>query len=70
MSFEKLLSNPIVKKLFLKQFKEIVKETNAKHIVLNITNDGSIEPVIYKDEIKILTVVEYDKLINAIKNNL
>lgn len=68
--FDKLLKNKSIQKAFLSQFKEIIERENLRHIVININDNGDFEPVIYKDEIKVITVKEYNDLINALKSTL
>lgn len=68
--FDKLLNNPMIKKVFMNQFKSIIKDTNAKAILIVVKDDGSFEPEIFKEPVKVITEVEYNKLINTITSQL
>jgi len=67
---DKLLKNKSIQKAFMSQFKEIVEKENLKAIVITINDNGELTPVLYKEEIKILSVIEYTKLINIAKSQL
>jgi hypothetical protein len=67
---DKLLKNKSIRSAFLNQFKTIIKEQDLKAIVININDDGELVPTLHKDEIKVLTVTEYNNLINSLKSNL
>lgn len=69
-AFDKLLNNKMIKGVFMNQFKGIIKEHNLKAIVIHVMPDGSFEPELCKEDIKVLTVTEYNKLINSITSQL
>lgn len=67
---DKLLKNKSLKNAFMLQFKKIIESENLKTIVITIDEGGEIKPILYKEEMKVITVDEYNKLINAIKSQL
>jgi hypothetical protein len=67
---DKLLKNKSIQRAFMNQFKEIVEKENLKAIVITIDDKGELTPVLYKEDIKILSIDEYTKLINSLKSQL
>lgn len=67
---EKLLKNKAIKAAFMNQFRDIIREQNLKAIVIHIKDGENFEPELFKEDIKILTLTEYNNLITAIKNQL
>lgn len=67
---DKLLKNKVIKNAFMNQFKSIVKDEGLKYILITVKENGEIEPTLYKDEIKVLSITEYNNLINALKSQL
>lgn len=70
MSIEKIVNNPMVKNLFLKQFKDIVKKEGIKYILISVNEDEDFQLTKYNEDIKILSLKEYTDIINALKSNL
>lgn len=66
----KLFQNKAIRNVFMNQFKDIIKEHNLKAIVIHIKEDGEYSPELFKEEIKVLPLSEYNNLINAIKSQL
>jgi hypothetical protein len=69
-AFDSLLKNPMIKTVFMKQFKNIVKEHNLKAIVIEPGEDGELEPQLYTEPIKVMKLSEYNQLMESLKSIL
>jgi hypothetical protein len=65
MSLQSLTDNPMIKNLFLKQLKKVVKEEGITLITISAseTEPDELNFEVYKDEMKILTVKDFEQIL-------
>lgn len=68
--FDKLFKSKMVQNAMLGKLKDIVQSEGLRCIVLMVKEDGSFEPILFKHDVKIIDLSEYNKLIDSIKSQL
>jgi hypothetical protein len=67
---DKLLGNPLVKKMVLGKLQEAFTENDLTLIELKLNDKGEVDAVLHKEPMKVIKQSEYDEMIKSLKSIL
>lgn len=69
-AFDGILKNKMIQNVFLGQFKKIIKDQDLKCILIKVNESGEMDTETFTEDVKVLTISDYNNLMNSLKSQL